>query len=84
MRGLYLGNDNHMSRVASALLLLTQILRQSHVLGFWNSRATDILSISLRNPGELLSLLEAAGSLLIKLVVSRHDIDLMHIRGYLD
>jgi len=58
-----------MSRAASDLLLLTQILRQSGV-GSKSCNAKDVLFRCLE-PSVLLSLLGAAGNLLAKLAVSR-------------
>jgi len=61
-------NASHTSRVTSNLLLLTRILGQPYArTGSWNLR--DVLFTCL-NPAVLLSLLEAAGSLFIKLAVS--------------
>ena len=57
---------NHMSRAVSGLLLLTQILRPVQA-GSWDLK--EILFTCLR-PEVLLSLLEAAGGLLVRLAVS--------------
>lgn len=68
-----------MIRIASSLFLLPQILSQSH---FWRN-AAGVCSTSLCNP---LSLLKAVKGLdlLNRFVVSSHDIDLAHIRGWIN